>query len=101
MKKREFTAEVLTGHKDDAVEVPFDPSTAWRLPARPIWRGRRGHVVSGTLNGFHFDESFIVPRSKKFFMIIDKDMEREAGVAVGDTVRIRVAPKEERDTETR
>jgi hypothetical protein len=95
MRKREFTAEILTGHTDDAVEVPFDPSEAWGLPSRPIWRGRRGHPVSGTLNGFHFAESFIVPRAKKFFLIIDKDMEREAGVAAGDTVHVRVAPRKE------
>jgi hypothetical protein len=95
MKKREFTAEILTGHTDDAVEVPFDPSAAWRLPARPVWRGRRGHPVSGTLNGIHFEESFIVPRAKKFFLIIDKDMERAAGVAAGDTVHVRVEAKVE------
>ena len=93
MKKREFTAEILSGHKDAAVEVPFDPSEAWRLPARPIWRGRRGHVVSGTLNGFHFEEGFIVPRSKTFFLIIDKDMKRNAKVSVGELVRISVEPR--------
>jgi hypothetical protein len=100
MKKR-FTAEVLTGHKDHAVEVPFDPTETWGLPLRPIWRGRRGHIVSGTLNGFHFDKIFIVPRSKKFFLIVDKNMAREARVSVGDAVRISVEPKEELDTETR
>lgn len=95
MKKKQFTAEVLTGHKGDAVEVPFNPSEVWGLPPRPIWRGRRGHPVSGTLNGFPFAESFIVPRSQKFFMIIDKDMEREAGVSAGDTVRLRIEAKKE------
>jgi hypothetical protein len=95
MKKKKFTAEVLPGHKDDAVEVPFNPSEVWGLAAKPIWRGRRGHPVSGTMNGVGFDESFIVPRAKKFFMIIDKDMERGAGVAAGDTVSISIVPREE------
>jgi len=95
MKKKQFTAEILTGHKDDAVEVPFNPSEAWGLRAQPIWRGRRGHPVSGTLNGFRFEESFIVPRAKKFFMIIDKDMEREAGVSAGEVVRVRIEPRKE------
>jgi hypothetical protein len=94
MKKKQFTAEILTGHKDHAVEVPFNPSEAWGLPAQPIWRGRRGHPVSGTLNGFRFEESFIVPRAKKFFMIIDKDLSRAAEVSAGDTVRIRIEPKQ-------
>lgn len=93
MRKKEFTAEILTGHTDDAVEVPFDPSAVWGQPARPVWRGRRGHPVSGTLNGFHFAESFIVPRARKFFLIIDKDMEREAGVGAGEVVRISIEPR--------
>jgi hypothetical protein len=95
MRKKQFTAEILTGHKDNALEVPFNPSEAWGLPAQPIWRGRRGHPVSGTLNGFRFEESFIVPRARKYFMIIDKDLSRAAGVSVGDTVRIQVIPKED------
>src|SRR5713226_1871335 len=66
MKMRKFTAEVQAGHKENAVEVPFDPTKAWGLPPEPLWRGRRGHVVQGNLNGRPF-ESFIVPRSKKFF----------------------------------
>ena len=94
MKKRKFTAEVQSGHKDDAVEVPFDPTATWGQPPRPIWRGRRGHSVSGTLNGFPFEESFIVPRAKKFFMVIDKDMERAAGVSVGDSVHLIVEPRD-------
>jgi hypothetical protein len=93
MKKKQFTAKILTGHKDNAVEVPFDPSEVWGLPAQPIWRGRRGHAVSGTLNGFRFDEGFIVPRAKKFFLIIDKEMSSAAGVSVGEVVRIRIEPK--------
>lgn len=101
MKKKQFTAEILTGHKDNAVEVPFNPAEVWGLSPQPIWRGRRGHAVSGTLNGFRFDEGFIVPRAKKFFLIIDKDMSSAAGVGVGDKVRISVVPTKEEDTETR
>ena len=92
MKKKRFKAEVQSGHKDDAIEVPFDPAEAWDLPARPIWRGRRGHVVSGTLNGFAFAESFIVPRQRKFYLILDRELERAAGVSVGDSVNIAIEP---------
>ena len=92
MKKKKFKAEVQAGHKDDAVEVPFDPTTEWGLPPKPIWRGRRGHTVRGTLNGFAFEESFIVPRQKKFYMVIDRDLERAAGVSVGDNVNIAIEP---------
>jgi hypothetical protein len=29
MKKKNFKAEVISGHKEDAVEVPFDPALEW------------------------------------------------------------------------
>jgi len=32
MKKITFTGELLTGHKDHAVEVPFDPVKTWNIP---------------------------------------------------------------------
>lgn len=93
MRRMSFKTELLSGHKDDAVEVPFDPSETWGVAPRPLWRGRKGHPVSGTLNRTRFEESFIVPRQKKFFLLIDKDMKREAGINAGDSVRVSVAPK--------
>ncbi|HEV7398120.1 MAG TPA: DUF1905 domain-containing protein [Pyrinomonadaceae bacterium] len=90
--KKKFTAEVMSGHKDSAVEVPFNPVEVWGVPARPLWRGRKGHAVKGTLNKTRFDEGFIVPRAKKFYLLIDKDMSREAGLSVGDAVKITVEP---------
>ena len=92
MKKRRFKAEVQSGHKEAAVEVPFDSAQVWGLPPRPLWRGRRGHVVSGSLNGSRFEESFIVPRSKRFFMIIDAELQQAVGISVGDLVDVAVAP---------
>ena len=94
MKKKKFQAEIQFGHKDDAVEVPFDPVEAWGVPPQPLWRGRRGHAVQGTLNGCPFEESFIVPRQKKFFMVIDRDLKQAAGVAAGDSVKLIIEPKQ-------
>jgi hypothetical protein len=91
MKRREFKAEVLPGHKDAAVEVPFDPAWAWDISPKPLWRGRRGHEVKGKLNGCVF-ESFIVPRSKKFWMVVDEELKRKAKVSVGDVVSVSVEP---------
>ena len=93
MKKKKFKAEVQAGHKDAAVEVPFDPTETWGLPPRPIWRGRRGHPVTGVLNGLPFAESFIVPRSRKFFMLIDRDLKIAAGISAGDLVQVTIEPK--------
>jgi hypothetical protein len=92
MKKKSFTAEVQSGHKEAAIEVPFDPAQVWGLPPKPLWHGRRGYVVSGSLTGSHFEESFIVPRSQRFFMLIDAELQQAAGVSVGDIVDVAVAP---------
>lgn len=90
--KKKFKAEILAGHKDNALEVPFDPAAVWGLPPRPIWHGRRGHAVRGTLNGFAFTESFIVPRQKKFYLLLDREFAQAAGVAAGDRVTVTIEP---------
>lgn len=89
MKKKKFKAELQGGHKDNAVEVPFDPAETWGIAAVPLWRGRRGHPVQATLNGVSF-ETFIVPRQQTFFMLVDKDIKKQAGVAAGDVVELTV-----------
>lgn len=91
MKKKNFKAEVLSGHKEDAVEVPFDPAKEWGIPPKPLWRGRRGHFVNATVNGFSF-ESCIVPRQKKFYLLIDAEAEKAARVSEGVVVQVAVEP---------
>ena len=91
MRKKTFKAELQSGHKDDAVAVPFDPAETWGVAPVPLWRGRRGHRVLATLNGVSF-ETFIVPRQQKFFMVINKSVRQQAGVAVGDIVAVTAAP---------
>jgi hypothetical protein len=91
MKNTKFKGELQSGHQEDAVEVPFDPAETWGIPPKQLWRGRRGHRVVSTVNGISF-ETFIVPRQQRFFMLVDEDIEQEAGVAVGDIVTVTVAP---------
>jgi len=91
MSKNKFKAELLSGHKDHAVEVPFDPSVEWKLQPRPLWRGRRGHPVNATINGFSF-ESSIVPRQKRFYLLIDAEAANTAGVSDGAIVEVDVEP---------
>ena len=91
MKKKRFKAEVLSGHKEDAIEVPFDPAQEWCLPPRPLWRGRRGHIVNATVNGFSF-ASPIVPRRKKFYLLIDAEAAKSARVSAGALVQVAVEP---------
>ena len=91
MKKKKFKAELQGGHKEDAVEVPFDPAETWGVAPVSLWRGRRGHHVLATLNGVSF-ETFIVPRQQTFFMLVSEDIKQKARVAAGDLVEITVAP---------
>lgn len=88
-KKERFEGELLVGHKGAAVEVPFDPEEKWAVSPRSLWPGRRGHAVQAELNGVRFG-SCIVPRSRKFWMLIDEDIQRRAGVEIGDRIRIRI-----------
>ena len=92
MNKKRFTAEVLSGHKEDAVEVPFDPLVEWGLQAQPIYKGRRGYPVRGKLNGSAFSESFVVRRQNKFYLLLDRELEQTTGVSCGVRVRIVIEP---------
>ncbi len=85
MKLRKFKGEVLSGHKQHAVEVPFDPGREWDVEPQPLWRGRRGFRVSATLNGFSFAGA-IVPRQKKFYLLIDADLAVDEGAIVKVTL---------------
>jgi hypothetical protein len=92
MSAKKFRAEVLAGHKGAAVEVPFDPAVQWRLPAAPLRKGRRGHQVQGSVNGVRF-EGEIVPRSKKFYLVLDEELLVRAEVPVGELVTVVVQPR--------
>lgn len=92
MKKKTFKSEVLSGHKENALEVPFNPGETWNMKPSHLWRGRNGYQVIVKLNGVSF-ESCIVGRQKKFFVVVDKDMMHAAELAVGDTVTATVAPQ--------
>jgi hypothetical protein len=87
-----FDAELVEGHKGVVVAiVPFDPEDVFgRKPVRLAGR-RHGWVVSGSLNGTKFD-GYVGERWGRFFIIVDPDLRRAAGVAAGDRVSMVVAP---------
>ena len=64
-----FRAIVLTGHKEQALEVPFDPAERWEVETQPIRPGRRGFAVAASIEGCRF-MSHIVARSKKFWLLL-------------------------------
>jgi len=93
MKKKRFKGQLLSGHKEMmAVEVPFDPAVEWQIDPRPLWRGRRGHTVDVVINRVAF-ESAIVPRQKKFYLLVDRESQSSAGVSDGDLVTVTVMPR--------
>ena len=89
--KKSFTAELLSGHKEDALEVPFDPAEEWNVQPVGLWRGRRGFRVKARVKGVAFDSS-IVPRQRKFFLLIDREVVKSAGVALGSRIRVTLEP---------
>ncbi len=50
-KNRKLKAELQAGHKDKAVEVPFNPTETWKIVTVPVSSGRKAHRVLATLNG--------------------------------------------------
>lgn len=96
MKKQKFEAELLTGHKGEAILVPFNPEEVWgirpRTVASKVYGSRPGHLVRGTLNGHAFD-GWIGRRWGKFFLLVDGELQRKARVRAGDVVSVAVAPR--------
>ena len=86
MDTKSFQATLLSGHKEDTVEVPFDPSQ-FGLSSEPLWPGRRGYRVKATINGREFDGA-VVSRSKRFWLLVPAPIAQSAGVAAGDTVQV-------------
>ena len=91
MKSERIKAVLLEGHKEAAVEIPFDPGTRWSLPSTRLWPGRHGHRVQGRLNGVQF-ESVVLPRGQGFFLIIGDELRSEAAIEIGDLVEITLHP---------
>lgn len=92
MKKKTFKTKVLSGHKENALEVPFNPGETWSLKPSHLWRGRNGYPVIAKLKCVSF-ESHIVGRQKRFYMLVDKDMMKAADLSAGDIVTATIAPQ--------
>jgi hypothetical protein len=91
MNVERITGVVLSGHKDDALEVPFDPGAKWGVAALKIAPGRRGYRVACRAGATRFD-SYIVARSKTFWLLLPAEIEQRLSIKAGDTVRLSVEP---------
>ncbi len=92
MTSKTFSGTILAGHKDDALEVPFDPAQALGAKLVTIKPGRRGFPVRAMISSVGFD-SHIVARSKKFWLLLPMVIERQIGASEGDQVSVTVSPR--------
>jgi hypothetical protein len=90
-RRERFEAELLSGHKGAAVEVPFDPARHWSVEAVPLWRGRRGFPVEAMIDGVPF-ASAIVPRMRRHFLLVDDAVCKQAKARIGARVKITIRP---------
>ena len=91
MPNASFTATLQDGHKGAAFEVPFDPAERWEIEPVRLQAGRNGHRVEGKINGVAF-ESAVVPRSKKFWLLIDNDVREKVKIEIGSIAKIAIHP---------
>ena len=82
---------MLDGHKGLAFELPFDPAERWGLSEVALRPGRRGFHVRGSVNRVRF-ESVVVPRSKRFWVLVSDAMKKSARLRAGSDVAVAVAP---------
>jgi len=97
MKKQSFSGTVLSGHKENAIEVPFDTGSLWGIKQEQIGPGRRGYWVIGEVKGLKFS-SHVVARSKKFWLLLRAAIEAGAKVGVGETVAVKLQPEKTKET---
>ena len=91
MAKSRVSGVVLAGHKEAAIEVPFDPAGRFRVEAAALRAGRRGHRVRATFRMVSF-ETEIVPRSKRFWLVLPETALADLGAAEGDRIELEVEP---------
>jgi len=91
MRAEKFSAIVLDGHKGLAFELPFSPADRWGIAEVSLWPGRRGYRVRGSVNKYPF-ESVVVPRSKRFWVLVTDEMQQATGLQAGETVAVLIGP---------
>jgi hypothetical protein len=86
-----FETVVLDGHKGLAFELPFSPADRWNAAEVSLWPGRRGYRVKGSVNKLRF-ESVVVPRARRFFVLVSDEMKKAGRLRAGSTVKVSIGP---------
>ncbi|MFY0571395.1 DUF1905 domain-containing protein [Archangium lansingense] len=91
MRQEKFATVVEAGHMGLVyIQLPFDPSVAWDVRPRQF--------VQGRLNGSPFvgEVGF---RRRKFYILLDEELQRVAGLSPGDAVEVVIEPREPAEAE--
>ena len=91
--ERSFEGTITAGHKEHAVEVPFDPASEWGVALMPIRGGRRGYPVRATVASIPLD-TFVVARSHKHWLVLGDEALEAIGVLEGDVIAVKVVPRD-------
>lgn len=84
MSRQEFTTPLESGERGRIfINIPFDPVEKWGKKAR--------YYVKGTLNGTDFRGS-LGTRDKLYFMPVNKELQKAAGIAPGDSIKVLMEP---------
>ena len=89
-----FRTVVLDGHKGLAFELPFNPAERWGAEEIALRPGRRGYRVRGSVNRHRF-ESVVVPRAKRFWVLVTDDLKKTARLRAGSEVKVEVSLRPE------
>lgn len=89
-----FRATVVAGHKEHAVEVPFDPAERWELRLQPIRPGRRGYAVAASVEGSRFS-GHVIGRSKKFWLPLPPLVAIATNARPGDEIDVLLEPQQQ------
>jgi uncharacterized protein YdeI (YjbR/CyaY-like superfamily) len=73
-----------TSLKWTIVTVPFDPTKTWPK--------RKGLRVRGAINGFAFRTSLFRARAGGYFLLVNKKMQKEAGIRPGHVAEVILEP---------
>jgi hypothetical protein len=86
MREEKFETAVEVGHMELLyIRIPFDPAVSWE--ARPR------HFVRGRMNGCPF-EGEVGFRRRKFYMLLDEELQRAAKLVPGELVQVALEPRE-------
>jgi len=87
---RKFRATLEPDHtrlKWVIARVPFDPAK--------VWKDKRSRRVRGTINGFSFRTSLFGSKRDGYILLVNKEMQKQAGVLVGGVAEFVLEPDHE------